>query len=315
MNVLKSRIGPKKIYYFFKYFFYLLRQEQRLFLHLTGKKMLSKNLFAKGIEIFRLICNKESFKLMELDCSGKVTCLFLAHIICPFGTEKFLSIKYFYISPENTTKDSVLKYLNIARGFFSDRVRLRISVFCLDKKLKQSLLDLNFTILGTRLVANIEDCLKSFDHQKFSDNEFYFEYFNFSKDQVDFLELELRVHQQDPSSLLYGIESLEQFGHFSKTLKRLEKLKTVVLLKRKGKMIGSIAMHPGREGLGHVSSISVDLEFQGQGLSKLLYQEGLKRIQQLGCTHFIGVSATERVLSQAHLMKRSVYAEIFVSES
>lgn len=124
------------------------------------------------------------------------------------------------------------------------------------------------------------------------------------RDMEPLLGLGIRAHRSDKSSRLYDLVKTREGARTANRIRRKWLAKWIAKgdawgVHHRGKIVGAIAImsfpHEGRE-IPLITTIEVDPDHQGIGLSKLLYYKALGELKKRGATCFYGATTTDRIL-------------------
>jgi len=126
------------------------------------------------------------------------------------------------------------------------------------------------------------------------------------KDVSTLVKLELASHIADKSSRMHEIVKSPAGPKLMKDFySRMLKSKNSFVVKNGKEIAGSACYFiDDKNKYGLIGSIFVVKEFQGRGISKILYKELLHEFQRKGLNYYLGSSTTEKVLSLSAKLER-----------
>lgn len=164
-------------------------------------------------------------------------------------------------------------------------------------KLAKDFLRMNAVNKGIRLIASVHESLNELN---FSNHEVFIRDAN-KKDLIQTIPLEFKAHRTSQSSMIRHMKKV-QVERFHKHLLKTNKKFLVAIIN--DIVVGHIAVSVNAFNVGHIMTIAVSPEYQGQGISKYLYYELLKYLKSKRVRIYSGVSTTDEVIGLAKKLKR-----------
>ncbi len=269
--------------------------------YFTQKKFTKK----KGKEIKRYclsVLNSESnYKNFELK-GHDVTKMVIAVCDTHFG-EKIIMCNTF-IFAKGVSAESVKHEIKQIKSFDSTKkLPLFISVLASDLPMLKIMESLGYNPWSYNLVGKVDDVLSRL---KVPDNSPEFIVIIPSKRSIsELVQGEKAAHQSEATSCV-GKWSKKKEAECIKHYRQWLKAKMVVAVKSKNKIIGALAVM-GVGSNGHIGTIWVHPKFQGNGISKMLYQAGLQKMKEKKYVDFTGHTSTTKVLNYAKKINRKIF--------
>ncbi len=202
-------------------------------------------------------------------------------------------------------KNEVKKIIEKVKSF--DR-RIKNSHFYVDYggNLHHALEKCGAKNIGNVLYAKVSDGIKAVSN---IENANYKIKRPTEEDIEELVNLEYLAHRASLTS---------RVGHISKKMVRqlyqnMIKRKAYYMITSDGVIVGTVGIAENKIKLGFIMTVAVHPDYQGLGISKLLYKQAFSHWQKKGVQFYSGVSTTTEVLGFAKKLKRTplkVYLEI-----
>lgn len=210
-----------------------------------------------------------------------------------------------FISPKNFDEKSFLNVINETRLVDRRVAKLNFSM-AYNSKIHKFFLKQKMDITGILLIGKVVDGLEKLGPIKKSQITLSL----MQEDEIEeVLNLEVLAHRKSQTSRVRNYSKEKARGLFtflfSKKLAFVAKNKT-------GEIIGVVGFNFDVMECGYVMCIAVHPDFQGQGISKLLYQRILLEFKKKKIKFYLGTTTTTEVLGFAKKLKRTPIGITFV---
>lgn len=210
-----------------------------------------------------------------------------------------------FIAPKTITNNSLSSIIKETKNL-DRRVKRANFTMAYNSKLHKLFLERKMQITGILLIANVTDGLLKlarYDNPDFQISLIKEEYIE------EILSLEVLAHQKSLTSRVRNYSKSKSRLFF----KHLAANKAAYVAKNiDNKIVGVIGISDDGVECGHVMSIAVHPDFQGLGISKLLYKKMLIEFKNKKIKYYLGTTTTAEVLKYAKTLKRKPIGISFV---
>lgn len=216
---------------------------------------------------------------------------------------KIIACPSFFIS-SNNPKEIMQEFVEIRKFLKNKKASIFYSVSLNNKKALQAYLNAGFKIDATMLRAKVTDSLKAVHSKSIELAEDFEIRVPQKKDFNALLNVEINAHKSDPTSVVQDTGKKFKDG-FKSLFTDLTKRKLLfAVFNEKGNPIAHIGVAARAKEIAHIMFIAISPEYQGQGLSYILYERGLKKMKEVGAKEYTGFTSTKKVLRLSRKLKR-----------
>ncbi len=224
---------------------------------------------------------------------------------CPFEG-KIIKCWLFSVFNTSISKAIIKTEIGLMTKFFKTSNRpIKVAYHVTQKDLLANLFQSGFRIEGQKLIGKIIDGMKYINKKQIELCEGYEIKVPPKRDIKRMMKTEQDIHLHEPTSVAtYTKKSIQVMSQFMETMIKGKSLFCVY--DELKSPIGHIGIMYN-QGIGHISTIAVSREYQGQGLSYILYEKAFREMKKRNIKRYTGYTATHKVLKQARNFKRHPY--------
>lgn len=288
-------------------------------LYMYGKKLSSEDYNIKRNGITKVLAGAENYYISTLVDDGEVKKIVIAfRKNDPFEGD-IVNIRDMYFDNEILNRDNVLAELELIKEKFpsnnSNNVKLKATFLSNDHKLLDIFSTLNFKYYTDALVGNASYGLKylnQFINQKKSTfSKFEITNMDFEEDIDEVIRVDSEASNSCESCLM-KLDTQIQVNEMTKYYKLMCNEGTCWKLTVDDKIIGVTGFLKHDYCLdGYlIGALAIDPEYQGIGLSKLLFHKNLTEIQKRNVNLYVLGTSTNQVLSVCKRIKCEVKKKV-----
>lgn len=224
---------------------------------------------------------------------------------CPFEG-KIIKCWRFSFFKKNLSKDIMLEELNSMFKFFKTKKRpIKVAYDADEKTCINNLITLGFNLDAYKLIGNINDSLKYIKSKQLELEDGYRVHIPKKSHIKKMMILEVDIHKHESTSVAsYNKKSIDIMSSFMSEM--IDNKALFAIVDSGDNCVGHIGIM-FNQGIGHIATIAVSRNYQGQGISYLLYEKALCELKRRGIERYTGFTATHKVLDQARKLKRTPY--------
>ncbi len=281
---------------------YFINSQNKDYKAIHGKNLNSKEKRDLLSKLKEKLDDPKTYKKIEF-YKGRIKTFVIASLHkCPFEGKH---IGCWYLTLKGRDKNIQSEIKQIQKFFNNKSVSIKTSYSVKDKKYINELENVGFNVQAYKLKGNTNTALRAINIKGLVLNDGFKITIPKLSELKKIIELEIETHNNETSSVVsYKKESIKLMKNFMKDMIKNDWFYSIS--DEFNKPIAHIGFVINK-GIGHVMTIAVSKDYQGQGLSYILYQAMFEELKKHNVSIYTGYTSTPRVLKQAKSLGRKPY--------